>query len=110
MKRTVNFYDFHRAFIDMRRKDQFSTEGLKLLFEHLEQYEDETGTELELDVIALCCEYAEEPIKDVAESYSIDISDCEDDDEIAEVVYDYLNEHSMVCGVTSDWTIVYLQF
>ena len=59
MKITINMYEFERAFINMDRGEQFSYNGLKALYEYLEEYEEDTGTEVELDVIALCCEYAE---------------------------------------------------
>jgi hypothetical protein len=59
MKTTVNIYQFERAFVDMNRNDNFSYEGKKALFEYLEQYEEDCGTEIELDVIALCCDYSE---------------------------------------------------
>tara|TARA_R110000824_G_scaffold395207_1_gene595690 strand:+ start:333 stop:632 length:300 start_codon:yes stop_codon:yes gene_type:complete len=59
MKQSVNMYQFERAFNNMDRGEQFSYDGLKALYEYLEEYEEDTGTEVELDVIALCCEYAE---------------------------------------------------
>lgn len=59
MVKTISLYDFERAFVDMNRANNFSYEGKKALFEYLEQYEEETGTPVELDVIALCCEYSE---------------------------------------------------
>ena len=66
MKKTINMYDFERAFIDMERNNQFSYEGLKALFEYLEEYEDSCETELELDVIALCCDFTEyDSFKDI---------------------------------------------
>ena len=58
MKQSVNIYDFERAFKRCER-DNFSYDGLKALFEYLEEYEEDTGEEIELDVIALCCDYAE---------------------------------------------------
>ena len=59
MKQSINMYQFERAFVNMDRSNQFSYDGLKALFEYLEEYEEDSGTEVELDVIALCCEYAE---------------------------------------------------
>jgi|TARA_Y100000034_G_C6857673_1_gene390002 hypothetical protein len=59
MKQSVNMYQFERAFKNMDRGEQFSYDGLKALYEYLVEYEEDTGTEVELDVIALCCEYAE---------------------------------------------------
>lgn len=59
MKSTVNRSDFHNAFKDMGRGEQFSYDGLDALFDWLEVYEENTGTEVELDVIALCCDFTE---------------------------------------------------
>ena len=59
MKQTVNFCDFQDAFYKMDRKDNFTYEGKRALFNWLEEYEEDYGEEIELDVIALCCEYTE---------------------------------------------------
>jgi len=56
MKQTISRYDFERAF---ERLGNFSYHGLDALFNYLEDFEDSTGEEVELDVIALCCEYTE---------------------------------------------------
>jgi len=70
MKKSVNFYDFEDSFKKMDRVNNFTYEGLKALFEYLESYEEDTGTEIELDVIALCCEYTEyENLKELQNSY-----------------------------------------
>ena len=77
MKQTVNVYDFERAFKNFDR-DNFSYEGLKALFEYLEEYEDSTGEELELDVIGLCCEYAEyDSLKEFNNDYGTKYSQIE---------------------------------
>ena len=54
MKHTVNRYEFHRAFEVLRPK-AFSYAALNALFDHLE----ELDYEIELDVIAICCDYGE---------------------------------------------------
>jgi len=59
MKQNIGFCQFTDAFRDHDRYDSFGYDGLKALFEYLEQYEEETGTEIELDVIALCCDYSQ---------------------------------------------------
>jgi len=59
MIRTINQYDFIDAFRKMGRENSFSYNGLVALHEYLEMLEDDLGQEIELDVIALCCEYAE---------------------------------------------------
>ena len=59
MYTTLTFSDFANSFERKGRADQFSIAGLSALFDYLEQMEEETGEQIELDVIALCCEYAE---------------------------------------------------
>ena len=69
MKQNINEYQFRRAF-ETSRPNNFSYEGLKALFDYLEQYEEETGQELELDVIAICCDFTEyEDLKEFQGEY-----------------------------------------
>ena len=78
MKRNINQYDFERAFVDMGRGEQFSYEGKRALFEYLEQYEVDCGVEIELDVIALCCEYTEyADLAEFQDNYGTDYDDME---------------------------------
>ena len=58
MKTTVDFYEFSRWF-EEHRPTNFSRNGLRELFDWLEEYEEDTGEEIEFDPIALCCEYTE---------------------------------------------------
>lgn len=102
MKSNVNFCAFVDAFHAYERYDQFGYEALKVLFEYLESYEDDCGVEIELDVIALCCEYSVDSIEDIASNYSIDLSECEDDDEKREAVREYLEYHTSICGDTAE--------
>lgn len=101
MKTTVNFSDFVRAFVDAGRADNFTHEGLRSLFDYFEEYEESTGEEIELDVIAICCDYSEDALADIARMYSIDLSDCEDEDEQADTVRDYLNDNTKLVGEIS---------
>jgi len=59
MYTTITFCEFQDAFENHGRGNQFTYEGLKALYEYLGEYEDECGETIELDVIALCCEYSE---------------------------------------------------
>ena len=59
MKTTVYYNDFNQAFRNHGRQDNFTSDGLQALFDYIEELEQDTGEEVELDVIALCCEYAE---------------------------------------------------
>tara|TARA_A200000159_G_scaffold19328_1_gene15843 strand:+ start:36 stop:347 length:312 start_codon:yes stop_codon:yes gene_type:complete len=70
MKQTINFYDFRQAFQQHGRENQFSHEGLSTLFDMLEEYEQDIDKELELDVIALCCDFSEyDSFEELTEAY-----------------------------------------
>ena len=107
MKTTVNLYDFRQAFHDCGRGDQFTYQGLEILYEALERLAEDTGEEIELDVIALCCEFAEGTAEEIARDYGIDLND--DGNELNNVLDD-LHDRTWVCGVTDNETIVYQQF
>ena len=65
MKTTVIRNDFVNAF---RGRNNFSVEALGLLFDYFEDYEQDTGEELELDVITICCDYNEDTVENIAET------------------------------------------
>ena len=109
MKKTINLYDFRRAF-DALRPDNFSYEGLEVLFDSFEQLEDDTGQAMELDVIAICCDFQESTVDEVIQDYTIDVSDADDDDEKNELVTEYLQENAFYCGETSQGTLVFQSF
>ena len=80
MKTTVNFYEFSRWF-EQNRPNNFSRDGLRALFDYLEEYEEDTGEQIEFDPIALCCEYTE--YDNIAEFHSVyDAEDYPDKDSI----------------------------
>lgn len=108
MKQTINFSQFLDAFQSAGRGNQFSYEALRVLFDHLEQYEEDCGQEIELDVIALCCEFNELDIEDFKDQYR-DLNIEEDQDE-KEAITDFLSERSICCGWTSANTVVFQQF
>lgn len=65
---TVGLHQFRQAFADMGRSDQFSYGGLELLYNYLEDLSEDLGEPIELDVVALCCDYQEfENIEDLRE-------------------------------------------
>ena len=55
---SVTRHDFINAF-DAIRPDNFNYAGLCALFYYLEQYEEDAGEQVELDVIALCCDFCQ---------------------------------------------------
>jgi len=99
MKTTLTFCGFRDAFRAYERMDNFSYEGAQALFEYLEQYEEETGEELELDVIALCCDYTEDTPEAIAANYSIDLEDLDEEEQV-EAVRDYLAGNTQLIAET----------
>ena len=56
MKTTVTesiFIDTVRAY---GRIDKFGVDGWRALFDYIEEYEQDTGEEQEMDIIAYCCD------------------------------------------------------
>ena len=100
MKQTLTFSAFHDAFQAIR-PDNFSYDGLRVLYDFLEELDESCGTETELDVIAICCEFSEADPDEIRENYGLDLRGSE--------LLEHLNDHTLVCGETSD-TIVYQDF
>ena len=70
MKKSVSIIDFMYAF-EKTRPANFTYEGLECLYNYLIDYEQDTGTEIELDVIALCCDYSEyKDLEEYRKNYS----------------------------------------
>jgi hypothetical protein len=102
MKQTIDLAEFQSAFNRMR-PNNFSHEALGLLFDYFEEFD----LEMELDVIAICCEYSEDTVADIAANYSIDLSDDEGEDtltdnEKADIVREYLQHNTTLVGETAD--------
>jgi len=95
MYQQVTFSDFCDAFRAMDRDDSFSYYGKRALFDYLEAYENDTGEPIELDIIALCCEYAEADYAEIAEMYNIEADDEED---IKDAVLEHLDYNTILVG------------
>ena len=106
MVQTITFSDFVDAFRAYDRYDSFGYQALRVIYDYME----EVSPEFELDVIAICCDFNTEHHKDIADNYSIDLSDAEgDEDTEKQIVLDYLNDNTSVLGQT-DCEIVYQCF
>jgi hypothetical protein len=93
----------------MDRGNQFSYEGLEILFDWFEDLEQMEGQEIELDVIAICCDYSEASVKEIIDAFSIDLDGVKLD-EVDEFVLDYLNDRTVVLGVCLHGEIVFQNF
>ena len=114
MKQSITFSQFVDAFRAHDRQDQFTYEGKRVLFDQLEDYEEQTGSEIELDVIALCCEYAESDVDDVVADYSLDVAidgfaDMDEDEQI-NAVEEWLIDHTWLMGMPTSRSFVFQQF
>ena len=100
MKQTINFHDFVGAFNRTGRSEQFSYSALKALFEYLE---DIFNGDYELDVTALCCEWAEYcDVVDINMDYGQDFEELEE-------AKDWLEDYTTVLDAGDD-TLVILRF
>lgn len=113
---------FRDRFIDYNRQNSFTSEGLTLLFDYLEQLEQDTE-EIELDVISICCDYSEMTFEEFANEYSLETEyeeplDVDDDGEtitishkisdedLKEAIEEYISENTVLVGFTDD-TVVF---
>lgn len=106
MKTTVSQSAFIDAFRAYDRYEQFGYDALCSLFDYMEQMEQDTGDEIELDVIALCCDYSVDSVADIASSYNIDIEGM-DEDEAKDAVLEYLNDNTTVVDGDCNGQILY---
>ena len=97
MKQTINFHAFVDAFKRLDHGEQFSCGGLKALFEYLE---DTFDGDYELDVIALCCEWAEYcDVVDINMDYGQDFEELEE-------AKDWLEDYTVVLEAGSDTLVI----
>jgi hypothetical protein len=108
MKTTVYFSEFCDYFHKIR-PDNFSYQGLRVLFAHFEEIENSCGEESELDVIGICCEFSEATWQVIASDYSIEIDETENEEEQKVQVLDFLADQGTLVGET-DHSIIYRNF
>ena len=98
-----NVNQFREAFRLAGRMDQFSYEGLEVLFDYLDNLSEDTGETIELDPVALCCEYYESSIEELIDRYNLHGSYVEgDENEIKAAVEEFLQDSTTICGETKD--------
>tara|TARA_R110000824_G_C14747289_1_gene628147 strand:- start:176 stop:529 length:354 start_codon:yes stop_codon:yes gene_type:complete len=117
MKQTINQTQFIDAFQSWDTyKDNFSYDGLVLLFDWLEELEEQSEFETELDVVGICCDFSELSLEDVVKDYNIKHYDNIDlytemnEEERVEVVENYLSNETSFIGYTDKKTFVFAQW
>lgn len=95
MVKTINKYEFIETFKTYNMADNFSFRGLSALFDYFEEIESHQMQPIELDVIAICCEYSEyESLTEFQDEYGEEYESLDDIREQTEVIE--LNEDSFI--------------
>ena len=104
--------DLYHLAARMGRGDQFGYAGWRAIGEYLEQLSDDLGEDIEVGIIAICCEYSsadsvEKFWKEYGKYSSIDADEWEQmsDAEKLKAVEDYLNERTGVVLCEEDCII-----
>ena len=95
------------------RPENFSREGLGVLFEYLEGYEEDTGEKIEFDCIAICCDFAEYTREEFLQDYDSMFPTMQADQELDPELEEFtdkdlqlIGEHCTVIRVYDDTVIV----
>jgi len=71
--------DLRYEFQSYGRDEQFSRWGFDALYKYLDDLSEDIGEDIQLDVIALCCEWSEyDSIEEACDQYSDDIQTLDD--------------------------------
>ena len=117
-------------FIDLMqaaRPDNFTVSGLRVLFDHLDEISDECSEPLELDAIAIACDYTEAGAVEVYNRYKPDLNLDEDeqatfdlyhgtdqahmlDDILKPQIIEYLECNTCFIGETNNGSLVFADF
>lgn len=117
MYQTVTFSMFVDAFHRMDRSTQFCAyyqdgkpvgayEALRAIYDYLEETQDDP---YELDVIAICCEFAHDTASEIADQWGIPPQpDYMSDQEFQDSIEEILRERGVYVA-TTDYGFVYFQ-
>jgi hypothetical protein len=92
--------EFEQAFVTIR-PDNFSRLALSELYDYLDQLSDDIGEDFDLDVIAICCDWAECDAADLCTDYGYMLDQVEDqtDDEYLEALIEELEQNTTIIKV-----------
>jgi hypothetical protein len=93
----------------MIRPDNFSYQGLRILFNYFEEYENDTGESIDCDVIAICCDFSEDSFENIADQYGIELDAEMDEDYQKQQVIEHLEGEGAYLGDSING-IVFRQF
>ena len=100
MIKTITEFDFVKSFDDYNRSSNFTVAGRKALFEMFE----ELSPEMELDPIAICCDFTEyASLEEWKQDYEYV---AEDEDEEDDYALDYLRDRTIVLELDNGGLII----
>jgi len=102
MYQSVNLHEFRDAFRIYDRTENFSYEGLELIYNWIEEVEESTGEQIQLDVIAFCCDFVEADLEEINQNFDKSFESLDD-------AWSWLLYETEVLGKT-DNSIVYQAF
>ena len=79
MYKTISENEFVQEFKECGRESNFSDYGLRQLYSYFEDFEVDSGKEIELDVISICCDFTE---YDSLEELQADYNDIETEEDL----------------------------
>lgn len=105
---TMSLDQIQDRFVAMGRGDNFSMEALEAIMDMLEEYNEEDY--IDLDVIAICCEFTESPLRQFIWDYGLEEAASTYDDEIeADTLLAYAEEHTWAV-ILDNGNILYANF
>jgi len=95
--------EFQSAFERMGRGDQFSRAALEALFEHY----NECGETVDLDPVAICCDWGEyNTALEAVQEYGLADDDYDEEDDAEDQALSALNDHTMVLSTRTGTVVV----
>lgn len=105
MYQSVNFNVFLNAFANHGRENQFSYEAKRIIFDYIEDYERDTGEPVELDVVAICCDFIEDTAEQIIADCHFELDENSQDSVVLQVV-DMLSYYTTICGYDEEKNII----
>lgn len=113
MKKTISEWDFINEFNDSSRKNQFSRDALEWLYQYYTETEEATGEEIELDIVAICCEWTEYEPGELVNGYGYKLDDIDEDelndmdeDEKADQIVEILENETTIANLCGTFLVM----
>ena len=104
---TILQYQFV-AMMQSARPDNFTVNGLRVLFDHLDGLSEDCGDNTEFDAIAIACDYTEADAIEVYNRYTPDLN-LDDDEQALFDLYHNTDQAHMLDDILKPQVIEYLE-